>query len=66
MHEEAKEYLLKGIDYCERINQPGFNTSAQFMLGETYFAIEEYDKSIDHYEKAISILERTYFYQAGL
>ncbi|MBL7175259.1 MAG: AAA family ATPase [Desulfobacteraceae bacterium] len=59
LHEEVKEYLLKGIDYCERMNQHVFNSRAQFILGETYFATGEYDKSIDHYEKAISILEHT-------
>jgi class 3 adenylate cyclase/tetratricopeptide (TPR) repeat protein len=55
--EEAIEYLLKGIDYCKRINQPGFNGTAQSILGETYFELGEYDKSIYHHEKAISIYE---------
>ncbi|PQP35192.1 hypothetical protein C6A37_03845 [Desulfobacteraceae bacterium SEEP-SAG9] len=53
--EEAKEYLLKGADFSERINMFMFAASAHFGLGMTYLNMEEYRISQKHFEKAISI-----------
>ena len=54
---EAKENLLKGINFCQRINEYFYNAWAQFSLGETFFEIGEYQKSVAHHSKAISFLE---------
>jgi tetratricopeptide (TPR) repeat protein len=54
---EAKEYLLKGADFCERINSNMWNSVAQRFLGDTYFELGEYQKSKDHYEIGFLLLE---------
>ena len=53
--EEATEYILKGVDFCEKINLLQWNGIAQFHLGEIFFDIRKYKKSDEHYEKAIWI-----------
>jgi tetratricopeptide (TPR) repeat protein len=55
--EEAEEYLLKGLEFCERINFPGWDANAQLLLGEIYFKRKDFQRSKEHYEKGISILE---------
>ena len=56
--EEAKENLLKGVGFCERFNLFVYNALAHYWLGELYFEIEEYQESIDYYNRAILLLER--------
>ena len=51
--EEASKYLLKGIGFCERINNFYYRGIAQFFLAEIYFEMGEYQKSIDTYDKSI-------------
>ena len=51
--EEATECILKGADFCEKINLLQWNGIAQFNLGEIYFDIGKYKKSDEHYGKAI-------------
>jgi class 3 adenylate cyclase/tetratricopeptide (TPR) repeat protein len=55
--EASTKHLLKGVDSCERINLFLFNAMAQFFLGETYLEIGEFQKSKDHYGKAIRLSE---------
>jgi tetratricopeptide (TPR) repeat protein len=59
--EEAKEHLLKSADFCERINLFIWHALDQNQLGETYFDVGEYQKSKDHFGKAIWILEHGRF-----
>jgi tetratricopeptide (TPR) repeat protein len=54
---EAKEHVLKGVDFCEMINSNMWNSLAQLTLGETYFELGEYQKSLAHHENAIRLLE---------
>ena len=56
--EEATEHLLKGADFCERINLFFWNALAQSSLGDTYFEIGEYQKSKEHYGKAIWLVKQ--------
>jgi tetratricopeptide (TPR) repeat protein len=56
--EKAKECILKGADFCEKINLLQWNGFAQFNLGEIYFDIGEYQKSEEHYGKAIWLFEQ--------
>jgi class 3 adenylate cyclase/tetratricopeptide (TPR) repeat protein len=55
--EKATEHLLKGADFCERINHFNWNSLAEQVLGEICFEIGEYQESKEHYSKAISLLE---------
>jgi tetratricopeptide (TPR) repeat protein len=55
---EAKKHLLKAVDFCERIRFFSYNALAEQSLGDTYFEIGEYQKSKDHYGKAIWLLEK--------
>jgi len=56
--EEAKRYLLKGIEFSERGNIFSFNAMAQTGLGELYFEEGEYQKSKDHYERSAHLQEQ--------
>ena len=59
--EEAEVYLLKGKDFCEKINFFIWSTFAHIYLGERYFQIREYEKSKVCYEKAIRYLIQARF-----
>jgi class 3 adenylate cyclase/tetratricopeptide (TPR) repeat protein len=56
--EEARKHLVKGFEFCERINFPAWDGWAQFVLGETYFEVGDFQRSTEHYEKGILALER--------
>jgi tetratricopeptide (TPR) repeat protein len=56
--EKATECILKGADFCEKINLLQWNGLAQFNLGEIYFDIEAYQKSEQHYSKSICLFEQ--------
>jgi tetratricopeptide (TPR) repeat protein len=58
---EAKKHLLKGADFCDRINLFPYHALDQNQLGEAYFDLGEYQRSKDHYCKAIWILEKGRF-----
>jgi tetratricopeptide (TPR) repeat protein len=58
--EEAEKHLLKGIDFCERLNEKGWNTLAHFYLAETYFEMGNFPRSKDYYEKGGLLLEQTH------
>jgi tetratricopeptide (TPR) repeat protein len=55
--EEAEKYLLRGLEFCERINYPAWNGAAQFHLAETYFGMGDFQKSKEHYEKEFWVFE---------
>jgi tetratricopeptide (TPR) repeat protein len=57
----AITYLEKGIDYCERIQFLSVNALAEIYLARTYMAIEEYEKSKNHHDKAILLIEKNRF-----
>ena len=59
--EEAKEHLLKGVDFCKRINLFLWDASDHNYSGEACFCMGEYQKSKDHYSEAIGILEHGRF-----
>ena len=71
--DEAKQHLLKGAEYSDRINLLGWSAQANASLGEVYFNKGEYQKSQDFYNKAILVLKRgrllpsfINFYRTGL
>jgi len=55
---EAEEYLVKGINFCERINDPGTLPYIYFFLGEIYLNMGKYDQAKEVFQKAISLLEQ--------
>jgi len=59
LFEEAEKHLLKGIEFCERINEKGWKAIAHHFLGETYFEMRNFPSAKDHYEKVCELLEHT-------
>jgi class 3 adenylate cyclase/tetratricopeptide (TPR) repeat protein len=57
--DEAERHLLKGIEFCERINEKGWKAIAHLFLGETYFATGDFPSAKDHYEKGCELLKHT-------
>ena len=51
MFEEAEKHLLKGLEFCERINVKAGRQIAESHLGETYFEMGNFPRSKEHYEK---------------
>jgi class 3 adenylate cyclase/tetratricopeptide (TPR) repeat protein len=60
LFEEAEKHLLKGIEFCERLNEKGWNSTAHIFLGETYFEMGDFPRSKDYYEKGCGLLENTH------
>ena len=54
--EEAVRNLLKGAEFCGRINNPLWNSIARYNLGDAYFDLGEYQESQNYYNEAVSIL----------
>jgi tetratricopeptide (TPR) repeat protein len=64
--EGAIEDLLKANVLCEKINFFSWNSIAHHFLGGTYFEIGEYQKSKEHYEKAVRLIEHNRFLPSWL
>jgi class 3 adenylate cyclase/tetratricopeptide (TPR) repeat protein len=59
LFEEAERHLLKGVEFCERINEKAWRAIAHLFLGETYFATGDFPSAKDHYEKGCELLKHT-------
>ena len=57
--EEAVRHLVRGADFCERINFPIGDSIARYNLGDAYFDMGEYQESQNYYNETISILEKS-------
>jgi class 3 adenylate cyclase/tetratricopeptide (TPR) repeat protein len=55
--EEAEKYLLKGLEFCGKINVFAWDANAQFHLGETYFEMGDFLRSKEQYEKGSRAIE---------
>jgi class 3 adenylate cyclase/tetratricopeptide (TPR) repeat protein len=55
--EEAERYLLKGLEFCEKINFLAWIIRAQIHLGEIYFERRDFSKSKEFYEKGVWVLK---------
>jgi len=55
---EAEEYLAKGMDFCERVNDPVLLSVNYSLLGEIYLNMGKYDQARDVCQKGISLLEQ--------
>jgi tetratricopeptide (TPR) repeat protein len=59
--EEAVRHLLRGAEFCERINNLLLDSFARYSLGDAYFDMGEYQESQNYYNEAVSILEQSGF-----
>jgi tetratricopeptide (TPR) repeat protein len=57
LFQEAEKHLLKGIEFCERINEIGWNMTGHRFLGETYFEMGNFPKAKIQYEKGCQLSE---------
>jgi len=55
---EAEEYLVKGINFCERLNDPGLTSYSYFLLGDIYLNMGKYDQARDVFQKVIALAEQ--------
>jgi tetratricopeptide (TPR) repeat protein len=55
--EEAQKHLLKGAEFCEKINYHTWNGLALFTLGETNFEMGDFLKFKEYYEKSSWLLD---------
>jgi tetratricopeptide (TPR) repeat protein len=55
--EMTEKYLLKGTEFCEKIGMPTWIGLAQLHLGDTYFEMGDFQKSMEYYEKESWVLE---------
>jgi len=50
--EEAEKYLLKALEFCERLHEELYKSIAHTGLAMIYFEMGDFVKSKDHHEKA--------------
>ena len=55
--EEAEKHLLRSVDLCDKLAFHWANAQNHGDLGELYFRNGEYQKSQDHFGRAVSTLE---------
>jgi tetratricopeptide (TPR) repeat protein len=55
---EAEEYLVKGINFGERVNDPAVLSGIYFFLGEIYLNMGKPVQAREVLERAISLLEQ--------
>ena len=54
--DKAKEHLLNGILFCDRIDLAGWGAGANAWLGDTYFESGEYENAELSYTRAKELL----------
>jgi predicted ATPase len=57
LFEEAEKHLLKGIGFCEKVNEKGWNFLAHWCLGEICFEENDFSKSEKWYERGCQLLK---------
>lgn len=57
LFEDAIHHLLKGSDFCEKLNLSMWEAIARWILGEIYFEVGEYEESRDQYGATVRLLE---------
>jgi class 3 adenylate cyclase/tetratricopeptide (TPR) repeat protein len=61
LFEEAEDHLLRAIGFCENTTHFTWGSWASNFLGDMYFDLTKYEKSIEAYQKAFSFLEKRRF-----
>lgn len=57
--DEAEKHLLKGIEFCEKISLPLWNSNAQFHLGDVYYELGDFTKASERYQKSCRVCEES-------
>lgn len=52
-YERDVKLLLKGVEECEMDENPSLKLRYCFYLGQSYFSLKNYEKSIEYYQKRI-------------
>ena len=66
LFEEAEKHLLKGIGFCERVNEKGWNFLGHWCLGEIYFEMNDFPRSEGWYEKGCKFLKNSLIFPSLL
>lgn len=56
--EQAIEYLLKALDFSEKIDYFSYVSFSNLFLGKTYFEVGNFLKAGEHYDRGASALKR--------
>jgi class 3 adenylate cyclase/tetratricopeptide (TPR) repeat protein len=59
--EEAEDHLLRGVGLCENTSHFTWGSWASAFLGDMYFDLGRFEKSIESYQRASSFLEKKRF-----
>lgn len=54
---EAEKHLLKGIGFCEKVGEKGWNFLSHWCLGEIYFESMDFPEAIKWYERGCRLLQ---------
>lgn len=57
-YQDARKHLLSGVHFSEQANLPLSNALAQWMLGDTCYATDEYETSETHWNFGAQLVER--------
>ncbi len=73
LFDEAEKYLIKGIHFCERVDERQWRAGAYYFLGEVYFETENFLKAEKSHEKGYLVWKNSnqlpslaYWLKAGL
>ena len=55
--DEAEKYLLKSVEFCERIHHHGWNGASSMALGDLYWENKNFTKSKECFEKGFQCLD---------
>ena len=55
--DDAEEYLLKSMEFCEKIRFPAWDGAAKFALADLYFEKRDFIKATAYFEKTSQGLE---------
>ncbi len=57
LFEKAEEFFLRGVGFCERVNERPWNALAHIYLGEIFFEKRDFSISMDFYKKGHLLLK---------
>ena len=63
---EARHFLMQGLEFNEKINQLWWNLAGNQYLGDINFSLGEFQCAINHYMKVIRLLETKNVYPSWL
>jgi tetratricopeptide (TPR) repeat protein len=56
---EAIKYVLRGLDFCETINLSMWSAVTEWMLGEIYYEIAEFENAKKHFARSAWLMEHS-------